>query len=424
MSLVGRLRTAVSGWAAFPLALWASTRIALMLFSQMSADAGAEGTDPSGPGRRITRRIFARIAGSTGSAAGTAAGISRSRSADRRVHRFEHLAILSISHPHLSRGDAAAPDPLLDRRRQHRLSHRLADPLQALRKAGGRGRGALGPGAVRGLSLRLLSSRGVLQIDDGAVQRARHLARVLAQALPRRDRAGPRHAGEALGDDRWHSVIIQLRERGWRRLFSDKAVLGLVIPWVILCAYPLVLWHSLHDPFAFWKSRTQGWGAVAWMGIWVPFQKHMDDPRYWIYPLISLIPRRGLRDARRAEAVGAVCDVGDLSFGVLGDRSRGARRVHGGVLARLPSAGRIRCQTALPGRSPRSLRSRSFKASSSICSSSSIRSSERAIQDPHASTFPALTAPPCESMVGRLSRRVFQACACIRPPSPPLRSLS
>ena len=90
-------------------------------------------------------------------------------------------------------------------------------------------------------------------------------------------------------------LIVQLRERGWKRLFAERGVLGLFLPWLILAAYPLWLWHSLHDPLAFWKSRTQGWGAVAWMGVWVPFQngQWLTDARYWIYPLISLVPAAG-----------------------------------------------------------------------------------------------------------------------------------
>jgi hypothetical protein len=89
-------------------------------------------------------------------------------------------------------------------------------------------------------------------------------------------------------------LIAQVRERGWRGLFKDKAVLGLFLPWLILCIYPLVLWRSLHDPLAFWKSRSAGWGAVAWMGVWVPFVNGSSDARYWIYPLISIIPAIGI----------------------------------------------------------------------------------------------------------------------------------
>jgi hypothetical protein len=88
-------------------------------------------------------------------------------------------------------------------------------------------------------------------------------------------------------------LIAQIRERGIKRLFADKGVFGLFLPWIILCAYPLWLWRSLHDPLAFWKSRSQGWGAVAWMGVWQPLLEGNQDPRYWIYPLVSLIPAIG-----------------------------------------------------------------------------------------------------------------------------------
>jgi 4-amino-4-deoxy-L-arabinose transferase-like glycosyltransferase len=88
-------------------------------------------------------------------------------------------------------------------------------------------------------------------------------------------------------------LIVQIRERGWKRLFTERAVLGLFLPWQILLVYPLWLGHTLHDPFAFWKSRSPGWGEVAWMGVWVPLFARSTDARYWIYPLISLIPAAG-----------------------------------------------------------------------------------------------------------------------------------
>jgi hypothetical protein len=106
-------------------------------------------------------------------------------------------------------------------------------------------------------------------------------------------------------------LITQIRERGIKRLLADKGVLGLLLPWLIFGAYPLVLWHSLHDPLAFWRSRSQGWGAVAWMGIWKPLLEGSTDPRYWIYPIFSLVPAAGvilLAKEKRWElfAVGAI----------------------------------------------------------------------------------------------------------------------
>jgi hypothetical protein len=88
-------------------------------------------------------------------------------------------------------------------------------------------------------------------------------------------------------------LIAQLRERGINRLFASKNLLGLVLPWMIACAYPLCLWYSLRDPLAFWKSRSQGWSAVAWLSVWTPLLRGDPDPRYWIYPVISLVPAAG-----------------------------------------------------------------------------------------------------------------------------------
>ncbi len=88
-------------------------------------------------------------------------------------------------------------------------------------------------------------------------------------------------------------LIAQLRERGIKRLLVERGVLGLIVPWLIVAAYPLWLWHYSGDPLAFVHVRTQGW-VQAWMSIVQPFLDHSTDARYWIYPLISLIPAAGV----------------------------------------------------------------------------------------------------------------------------------
>ena len=46
MSLLARLKLAVTGWARFPLLLWLGTRGALMLFAQMALTLAPHGLDP------------------------------------------------------------------------------------------------------------------------------------------------------------------------------------------------------------------------------------------------------------------------------------------------------------------------------------------------------------------------------------------
>lgn len=118
----------------------------------------------------------------------------------------------------------------------------------------------------------------------------------------------PLRAGVALGLGALarHLVILagaallmqQWRERPSLRAFvRNRAFLGLVIPFLIVALYPLHLALVFHDPLAFWNSRQQGWGGVAWMSVFAPFlhwrQMTETPARYVAYPLFSLVPAAG-----------------------------------------------------------------------------------------------------------------------------------
>lgn len=93
-------------------------------------------------------------------------------------------------------------------------------------------------------------------------------------------------------------LVKQWRDRPSLRAFVlDRAFLGLVIPFLIIAVYPLHLAMVFHDPFAFWTARGQGWGGVAWMNVLAPF-RHWSEmtetpARYVAYPIFSLVPAAG-----------------------------------------------------------------------------------------------------------------------------------
>ncbi len=91
-------------------------------------------------------------------------------------------------------------------------------------------------------------------------------------------------------------LVVQWRERpGLRRFVLSTSFVGLVVPFVIVALYPLHLASVFHDPLAFWKSRQQGWGSVAWMNVFAPLWLHLPvaPARYVAYPLFSLVPAAG-----------------------------------------------------------------------------------------------------------------------------------
>jgi len=63
-------------------------------------------------------------------------------------------------------------------------------------------------------------------------------------------------------------VVAHVRQRGWnvRRLLFTPAVLGLLLPWAALGAYCLYLNKAFGSPFTFWSARTL-WGPSAYWGI-------------------------------------------------------------------------------------------------------------------------------------------------------------
>jgi hypothetical protein len=93
-------------------------------------------------------------------------------------------------------------------------------------------------------------------------------------------------------------LVQQWRERPSLRAFVfHRGFWGLVIPFAIFALFPVYLAFLFHDPLAFWKSRQQGWGGVAWMNVLAPLihwsQMTEAPARYVAYPVISLVPAFG-----------------------------------------------------------------------------------------------------------------------------------
>ncbi|MCP3137918.1 mannosyltransferase family protein [Pyxidicoccus xibeiensis] len=99
-------------------------------------------------------------------------------------------------------------------------------------------------------------------------------------------------------------LAAQVRERGAapRRFLSSLAVLGLALPFVFVGLYMLYLGQTRGEPLAWWTHREEGWGKFAWAGLGdlgrggaLPLEVHL-------YVLFSLVPGVGavllLRQAR------------------------------------------------------------------------------------------------------------------------------
>jgi Dolichyl-phosphate-mannose-protein mannosyltransferase len=65
-------------------------------------------------------------------------------------------------------------------------------------------------------------------------------------------------------------LVAQVRQRGLhpRRFLGSPALLGLIIPWVMLGGYCLFQQRTFGDPLAFYHARTNPiWGERAWWGL-------------------------------------------------------------------------------------------------------------------------------------------------------------
>jgi len=288
-------RAALSGWARFPILLWVFTRAALMLTSEMALRLAPHGTDPKRPwppSHEIFLRPYPWIDGLCRWDCGWYLKI-----AQRGYFMYEQSAFWPLF-PLLARllHEGTTLHLILCLIIVANLAcllawlvlYRLFERLEGEDAA----RWALGlfvayPFAffqaeaypestmilfsALAVSLALAHKPIRAGVALGFAALARHLGMIAGAAL----------------------LVAQIRERGFKRLLLDKGILGLALPWIIFAIYPLWLWHALHDPLAFWKSRSQGWGATAWMPAWQPMLEGSSDPRYWIYPILSLIPLAG-----------------------------------------------------------------------------------------------------------------------------------
>jgi hypothetical protein len=74
-------------------------------------------------------------------------------------------------------------------------------------------------------------------------------------------------------------LIAQLRERGRdpRRFLFSPAILGLVLPWLFLGVYGAYLYVQFDDPLAFVEARNN-WGDRAWWGLGNLLSAHTGSP--------------------------------------------------------------------------------------------------------------------------------------------------
>jgi hypothetical protein len=283
---------AVSGhWARFPLGLWAATRVALMLFSEMALRLEPHGHRVP-PWHEAFLRPYPAIDGLCRWDCGWYLRI-----ADHGYIAYEEANIWPL-YPLLGRGlhEVTRLHPILSLIVVANLAclagwvvmYKLFEKLEGEDAARwGLGAYAAYPFAFFQAEAYAESTMllfGVVSLSLALGQKPLRAGIVIGLGALARPFVILGGAG---------LLIAQIRQRGFRRLFTERGALGLVLPWLILLAYPLWLWHALRDPLAFWRSRTMGWGAAAWMGVWEPLLRGSTDARYWIYPLISLVPTAG-----------------------------------------------------------------------------------------------------------------------------------
>jgi hypothetical protein len=95
-------------------------------------------------------------------------------------------------------------------------------------------------------------------------------------------------------------LVAQIRQRGLHpaRLLLRPALIGLLVPWLFLGLYLLYLWMRFGDALAFSAARHE-WGAMAWWGIWDLIRTRdcpgcaVHVPVMWTYVLFALLPTSG-----------------------------------------------------------------------------------------------------------------------------------
>jgi hypothetical protein len=92
-------------------------------------------------------------------------------------------------------------------------------------------------------------------------------------------------------------LAAQVRERGIhpRRFLWNRAIIGLLMPWLFLGGYLLYQYVSFGDALAFWRARAN-WGERAWWGIVQLAQttdSDIDIKAMWSYVPIVIAPTVG-----------------------------------------------------------------------------------------------------------------------------------
>ena len=89
-------------------------------------------------------------------------------------------------------------------------------------------------------------------------------------------------------------IVAHVEERGPRpsRLVLDRAFAGLLLALVVAGTYPAYLWVRFGDPLAWLRARSEGWGEGAWLGIH-QLLLHSFEPQIYAYAILSIIPGVG-----------------------------------------------------------------------------------------------------------------------------------
>lgn len=120
-------------------------------------------------------------------------------------------------------------------------------------------------------------------------------------------------------------VVEQLRQRGSsvRQLLWNPAVLGLLMPAVVVSLYLAYQQWRFGDAFSFLSARSRGWGESAWYGLYQYFTTNVA-PVIHSYVLLAVVPTAGafalLRHRRwwTLAAFGVTLMVVLLGIGLMG----------------------------------------------------------------------------------------------------------
>ena len=88
-------------------------------------------------------------------------------------------------------------------------------------------------------------------------------------------------------------VAAQVRDRGISGLFKKPLpLLGLLAPFLLAGIFVLYCWRVFHDPFMFWKARND-WGATAWWSAQQALANFQRRPQVALYVPLALLPTIG-----------------------------------------------------------------------------------------------------------------------------------